>query len=226
MEISWKKSLAFAFGLLLLANVAYLDIKLFFSPKNVTTSEAVPLDNAKSTPPSPKPSDTLESASCPACSATNQATGSTTVNEGKSEKAGTGGLPQIPQQQPIAVAPQVREYYIPLGTGTTTSQKWIDIAGTDTTINPSDYGRIKQAFFEANIYIPTGNGSVSARLFNVTAKHPAWFAEFTTNSSTSILLTSQPIVLDPGANLYRVQLQTTLAAQARMDSARVRIVVQ
>src|SRR3989344_6163266 len=42
-----------------------------------------------------------------------------------------------------------KEYYVPLGTGTNTTDEWTDVSGASAYINTASYSKIKQAMFEA-----------------------------------------------------------------------------
>lgn len=211
------KTLLFALLLLIFANLIYLDIKLFFSPDAGFTTYSLSDEEIK---PTIRPSST--DGSCPTACLTivEQATASLSL-----APPSIGGAEPVAKTQPVYSSP-IKEFYIPLGSGKTTSSNWQDILGTDTTINTASYGKISQAFFEVSIYIPTGNGRVFARLYNVTDDHPAWFAESSTESKQPVLLSSAPIALAEGNKVYRVQLSSTLGAEAVMDFARVKIVVE
>lgn len=127
------------------------------------------------------------------------------------------------------VAPVVRgpkEYFIPLGTGYTEKNEWIDVAGTDTSIDPANYGKIKSTVYEASMRIPVANGTMYARLYNVTDKHPVWFSEVSTSAGTSTTVTSGNITLDAGNKLYRVQIKTSLQYPSYLDFSRIRITIE
>lgn len=125
-----------------------------------------------------------------------------------------------------AVKNRQKEFYIPLGTGYTESNQWTDVDGTDTTINPANYGKIVQVTFQASMHIPVANGTVYARLFNVTANHPVWFSEIGTGEGSTTTVSSGNITLDQGDNLYRVQIQTSLQYPSYLDFSRIRILTE
>ena len=100
-----------------------------------------------------------------------------------------------------------------------------EIKGFDKYINPSDYGNIQQVLFEVSIAVPTANQNVSVQLYNQTANHPVWFSQVSMNAgNTTAYLVSNPISLDPGSNLYLVQMQTQLGSSATVSQARVHII--
>jgi len=117
-----------------------------------------------------------------------------------------------------------KEYYVPLGTGTNTTDEWTDVSGASAYINTASYSKIKQAMFEATVAIPSGSQRVWVRLFNATDKHPVWYSEMTTDGSAPQLLTSSAISLDPGNKLYQVQMKTQLKILTNLTQSRVKII--
>lgn len=139
------------------------------------------------------------------------------------------------QEQPAITIPTattytqtlpIREYYIPLGTGNTTQSAWEDLTSTETQIDPSSYGNIKEAVFIVTLRNPTKNGQVEAQLYNVTDNHPVWGSHVVMNNTLTQTITSQPITLASSNKLYRVQLKSTLSYQAFLDTAKIRIKAQ
>ncbi len=120
----------------------------------------------------------------------------------------------------------VKEFYVPFGSGSGSADDWTDIPGMQVYIDTTKYNKIKQAVFEATIRIPTGNQVAYAQLFNVTEKHPVWFSEVSLEGGTPKLLTSQPITLDKGNNLYQVQVKNSLRFPTFLDQARVHIITE
>ncbi len=125
-----------------------------------------------------------------------------------------------PSPTPQAIA---LESYVPLGTGKTSNDQWEDIPGTEGYIDTASYPSIQKVYFEVNMYIPTKNGRVSARLYNVTDKHPVWNSEVSSEKEVGSLLAAQ-INLDQGNKLYRVQMKTTLKYESILSFARVKII--
>lgn len=135
-----------------------------------------------------------------------------------------------PQNQP-AVSQQtgnsVKEYFVPLGTGTTSSGTWTSISGAAAYVDSGNYPHIKQVVFEASVSVPTVNQSVNVRLYDVTDQHPVWFSDVILQSGSSgQFLVSQPITLDAGNKLYQVQMQTQLQYVASLDQSRIHITLQ
>ena len=214
--VSWKSSLAFIVVFFVIANLIYLDLRL------LTTKDTVNEIADSTQAPSPTPT-TLD---VPVCSAQCEKEVAKAVEEAKDlTEVGIGGGSSIPETRVVQTNSSIKEFYIPFGSGTTKSQQWEDIHGTDTTIDTSNYGSIKEIVFEASAQVPTGNGRVFIQLYNVTNKHPAWNSEVSTESNTSVLLKTSNVVLDPGNNTYRIQLKSSLGAPALLDFARVKIVI-
>lgn len=129
------------------------------------------------------------------------------------------------QGHPLQIAlEQSREYYIPLGNGNTSKTTWEDITGTDTTIDPSNYGSIKEVYFIASLKNPTQNGQMEAQLYNVTDKHPVWNSLVILNGPLTQTITSHQITLDRGNKLYRVQLKSSLGYSVSLENAKIKII--
>lgn len=118
----------------------------------------------------------------------------------------------------------VKEFFIPFGVGSNSSDDWQDVAGLKATLDPQNYGNIKTVVFEATIRIPTGNETAYARLYNITDKHPVWFSEVSLDGGSAQLLISKPITLDSGNKTYQVQMKTSLKYPAFLDQSRLHII--
>lgn len=117
----------------------------------------------------------------------------------------------------------VKEYFIPLGSGVTSTTDWANVSGLESYIDTALYQNIKVAYFEISLRIPTGNQTVYARLYNQTDKHAVWFSDVSFDGGTPKLLVSPTIKLDTGNKLYIVQIKTQLGYQVFIDQARVHI---
>lgn len=118
----------------------------------------------------------------------------------------------------------VKEFFVPFGTGSNSSDDWQDISGLKATLDPANYGSIKTVIFEATIRIPTGNEIAYVRLYNATDKHPVWFSDISLEGGTPQLLISKPITLDSGNKTYQVQMKTSLKFPAYLDQSRLHII--
>lgn len=118
----------------------------------------------------------------------------------------------------------LREYFVPLGQGWGSYADWTVVSGMGAKINLANYGKIEKVYFEATIRIPTGNQTVYVRLYNANNYQSVSGSDLTLSGGTSTILTSQPITLTDGDNLYQIQLKTQLQYQTYIDQARIRIV--
>lgn len=204
-----RNSLLTAFGFLLFVNILAIDYWIyttdFQNPKKLETSKQ----------PTVQKTVTTNVQSCPqSCiSYIQEATASSVVSE-----TTTGG---------VSKTSQIREFFIPIGSGTNSSSDWEDVAGLQVVVDTAQYGKIKNAYFEVSVNVPNGNEIVYVRLYNVTDKHPVWFSELTfVNANTAQQLTSDNITLDSGNKAYKVQMKTQLKIPASLNSSRIRILTQ
>lgn len=199
------------------ANLFILDLKVFSPNSSVMFSEV----SISATPPPTSISGQNDARAtfCPqSClSIIEVATQSSKVSVVAPSQPATGNV------QPITSRVS-RESYIPLGTGSTDKSSFADLTATETSIDPANYGTIKEAYFIASLKNPTRNGSVEAQLYNVTDKHPVWNSLVTMNGAESQTITSGKITLDTGNKLYRIQLKSTLNYTVSLDNAKLRII--
>lgn len=120
----------------------------------------------------------------------------------------------------------VKEYFIPMGTGTNQSSDWEDVAGTQTSADFGQYGNIKEIRFEASVSVPSSSQIVWVRLFNKTDKHPVWYSEVATKGETSAYLVSQPVVYDTGQKIYQVQIKSQLKGLTNLVQSRIHITLK
>lgn len=123
-----------------------------------------------------------------------------------------------------SIESSVKEYFISFGSGSSKADDWTDVSGMQAGIDFGNYQNIKEIRFEVSIDIPTGNQSVSVRLFNVTDKHPVWNSDVETANSGYVV--SNPIIYDVGSKVYRVQAKTQLQSLANITQARLHIILQ
>ncbi|OGV91830.1 hypothetical protein A3A66_02535 [Microgenomates group bacterium RIFCSPLOWO2_01_FULL_46_13] len=118
----------------------------------------------------------------------------------------------------------VKEYFVPLGSGNTISQDWVDITSAKATIDSSRYGSIEAVYFEASLQIV--NGELHARLVDETGNHTYYSSDIFHNSSTPQWKTSTAVSLNNGTRTYKVQLRSTSGELGTMAAARLRILVK
>ena len=119
---------------------------------------------------------------------------------------------------------RVQDFYVPLGSGTVSSDEWTDVPGIKATVDTAKYGRIKKVVFEATTHVSNANEFLYVRLYNESDNHPVWDSELYFPSGTiQYFLVSPAIKLDPGINIYKVQMKTQLKFPANLDQARIHI---
>jgi len=200
----WKKAVLLVFFLLFLLNFLILDIKVFRRKEGsaiVTQPVLIP--------------EVGKISFCPAAclEAISQVT--------------TPGLVQIaPTPKPTYFEAMVKELYIPLGPGSTKSMDWVELTGVESVIDTANYPKIKSVIFEASLRIPTANGRVYAKLYNVTDKHDIWYSEVYAEGPSSYRAESGDITLASGRKLYRVMMKSTMGYEAILDLARIKILLE
>lgn len=131
--------------------------------------------------------------------------------------------PQQPRYSASAQTTSQHEWYIPLGTGSTTDSNWRDLPATETQVDPLLYGTGISTTFIVSLRNPTKNGQTEVQLYNVTDSHPVWGSRLVMNGPQTQTLTSGPITLDPGAKTYRIQLKSSISYEVFVDNAKLRI---
>ena len=195
---------------LVLINILFLDIFLFKNQKTEIIERTVPI---------PVVSD-----SCPgSCiSEINNATkNATLLNKSDLISSPSPKAKSILKTQTSSL---VKEFFVPFGTGSNSSDDWQDIPGLEATLNLANYENIKTVTFEATVRIPTGNEIAYVRLYNATDKHPVWFSDVSLEGGTPQLLISKPITLDSGNKTYQIQMKTSLKSPAFLDQSRLHII--
>jgi hypothetical protein len=124
----------------------------------------------------------------------------------------------------VQTGPQVKEIFIPFGSGTTQATSWTNVPGLTAQIDFGKYSNIKEVHFEATIGIPTQNQTASIQLFNVTDGHPVWYSPMTLVDGQ--FGSSNPIVWDSGPKVYQVQMMTSLGYFTNLYMARLHILLK
>ncbi len=128
------------------------------------------------------------------------------------------------QKATSVVESQVKEYFVYLGTGSTTGRDWSDLSGTTASIDLAQYGRVKSVVFEATLSIVSGE--VRARLKNLSSGLIFHASEVNNNTSVSQWRQSIPFQLPSGINQYVVQIRSSNGERAQLDGARLKIIVE
>lgn len=133
-------------------------------------------------------------------------------------------LKVVTKVQPTAASSKIKEFFIPLGSGSSDAKDWTTVGGVQAYIDNTNYNSIKTVTFEISLRTPTGNQTAWARLINATDGRQIWGSELSIEGGTPKLLISPPITLDYSNKLYAVQMKTQLGFPTNIDQARVHIV--
>src|SRR5258708_76729 len=131
-----------------------------------------------------------------------------------------------PESSPVSSQTAVKDYFIPLGSGSNQSSEWADIPGAQVTVHLGQYKNLSEIHLQRSVNNPTANGAVYVRLYNVTDKHPVWYSEVSGSGSSTINLTSAAITYDTGSKTYQVQMKTQLNVSANLVQSRIHITVK
>jgi len=209
MHVSVKIGLIASMILLFTVNLVLLDVALLYSRMTTPPSEIAATTVRVNT----------DGPSADTCNVSCQ-TGIDALNrkiEELSQRLASSAL-SLPQGNGSA-----KEYFVPLGSGTAKSSVWQEIIGAEALIDASYYPDIKSVTFEVFMKIPTANGTVKAKLYNVTDQHDVWFSEVSSEGS-ALTKKEASITLEQGAKTYRVMGLSTLKYDANVENARLRIV--
>lgn len=117
----------------------------------------------------------------------------------------------------------VQEFFIPLGSGSSSAADWSDVTGVKAEVDSGKYGNIQKVLFEASVHVSNANQIVEVRLYNETDKYIVGNSEFLYPSGTAQNFRIAEIQLGQGAKIYKVQMKTQLGYTASLDQARIHI---
>src|SRR3989344_4904044 len=120
-----------------------------------------------------------------------------------------------------------KEIFIPMGSGSTNSGTFSDLAGTDVTVDTAKYSQIESVVFEASIWVTGSNGRAWAQITNVNEKNPLIESQISGISGTGEVKASGKIPFPSGAKTYRIQAKTDITNfAAHVDNARLKITLK
>ena len=198
------------FAFLVLINLLFLDAVIFKGQKTETIERTVSVP--------------IVSNACPASCLSEIKNATKSVALSVEPTAKPTPTPTVKPASQTQTSSSVKEFFVPFGSGSNSSDDWQDVAGLKASLDLANYGSIKTVTFEATIRIPTGNETAYVRLYNATDKHPVWFSDVSLEGGTAQLLISKPITLDTGNKTYQVQMKTSLKFQAFLDQSRLHII--
>lgn len=126
-----------------------------------------------------------------------------------------------PIEDVLGITDETREYFVPMGTGSTNKTDWIDVPSVQATINGDRYGQVVAVYFEASM--KSSNGKVEARLLdrtNATVIHESNVEHV--GDYTWII--SKPFSLPTGGRTFVVQMRSSSGDTVELNGARLRIV--
>ena len=119
---------------------------------------------------------------------------------------------------------QSRVVYVPLITsGSVSSVSWADVIPSEFYFDLNDYQGAKEIRFQAYI-LSLNNDLVTARLYDVTNGRGVDFSDIQTASSTFTRVESSSIKIWRGNNKYTVQLRSVNGTQAQLKDAKLKII--
>ena len=128
---------------------------------------------------------------------------------------------------PVPTKTKTQTAYIPIaGPLSSTSKDWYDLAGTDFYLNfNTDYGKTAYANWDASLKIKDGNGTVYARIYDVTNKIAVNGSEISVSNKGDLTqVVSGGLSFWSGNNLYRVQLKSLNGFEVTFGGGRVKII--
>ena len=178
-----------------------------------TTAEET-LETEISTSPSPEPELSSQSKES---DGSESKTIVETPNQNGSGQASTQTIIQTAQ----------KEIFIPMGSASTTSGTFTDLAGTDVTVDTAKYSQIESVVFEVSIWVTGSNGRAWAQITNVNEKNPLIESQISGTSGTGEVKASGKIPFPSGAKTYRIQAKTDITNfAAHIDNARLKITLK
>lgn len=120
-----------------------------------------------------------------------------------------------------------KEIFVPMGSGSTKSNSFADLAGVEVTIDTSKYSAIEQVVFEASLWVEGGNGKAWAQVKNVDDNTGLIESQIASVSGSGEVKTSGKIPFPGGKKTYRAQAKTDLVNFAtHVDNARLKITLR
>lgn len=133
---------------------------------------------------------------------------------------------KVPAAKNVVIKPEVnevKEFFIPLGSGSSASSDWTDLPGVVAEVDSTKYSNVQKVLFEASVHVPNANQIVELRLYNKSDRYVVGNSEFLYPSGTTENFRIAAIQLGQGAKTYQVQMKTQLGQTAILDQARIHI---
>lgn len=119
-----------------------------------------------------------------------------------------------------------KEIFIPVGSGSTFSNSYVDLAGLEVTIDTSKYSEIDYVMYEGSLRLQDGNGKMYTRLYEKNVGGVVG-SEMTSISPVSKYNASGRFSLPSGSHTFTIQAKTDLTSYAaHVENARIKIVLK
>jgi hypothetical protein len=114
--------------------------------------------------------------------------------------------------------------YIPLGGGSvqTDNYTWKDVP-VEVDINTDDYPKILEMRFYGTLKVPTGNGRVEARLYDVSSGQITG-SEIGGEGAGGVYVGSNTFRLGSGVRKLRLQMRTSMDYQGVLENGKIKII--
>jgi hypothetical protein len=117
--------------------------------------------------------------------------------------------------------------YLPISNnGSTGSNNWDNLSGTDFYFDLHDYPGLVEIYFETNIKLFNGNGLAFVRLYDETHGVGVQGSEVQTSQQKDTAVVSGQVSFYQGKNLIKVQAKSLTADTAIFTSGRLKIVTE
>lgn len=129
----------------------------------------------------------------------------------------------------VPTTPTSQTSYINLGgTYSTTSASWVDVPGSEATLNlKKDYGEGAQVSFQGSLKVTDGNGQAQARLYDSTNSMAVYGSEISTSNNSSYQsVSSGNLNLWDGYNTYKVQIKSSNSKEITFTGGGLKIVTR
>ena len=124
----------------------------------------------------------------------------------------------VEKVQTVSAAPKTQ--YITLGGGETSSTSWTDIPGAEVTLDISDFGQIKQIFFEVSLFSPSGK--VLSRLWNK-RDGTIIFGSEVEHIAGDAQVKSALVAIPAGGRTIILQLKSEVGQPVKANTSRLRV---
>lgn len=204
--------------LIALVDLGYLNYWVLTQGQKVKDSGSQIADRTI-TESSPKPTASAQPSALPAASAAPTAAPTAVPTTIVKEQT-------IVEKQTVVQTAQ-KQIIIPIGSGSTQSNTYTDLAAGQVAVDPTQYSAIESVKFEATIWVEGGNGRAYAQLKNVTDNNPLIESTISSTKGSGDYQISGNVPIPSNAKTYGIVAKTDLINfPAHVDSARMRITLK